>query len=121
MIVLRTFSKWAGLAGLRVGYGAFPVGLLKELWKIKQPYNVSVAATEAALGSLADSSNLLQVVSEIRSERKRLSQMLGGLPFVFPYPSQGNFVLCQVKGISASDLHQALSAEGSLVRYFDKP
>jgi histidinol-phosphate aminotransferase len=121
LIVMRTFSKWAGLAGLRVGYGAFSVDLLKELWKIKQPYNVSVAATEAALVSLADSSNLLQVVSEIRSERNRLSQMLSRLPFVFPYPSHGNFVLCQVKGISASGLHQDLSAEGILVRYFDKP
>ena len=121
LIVLRTFSKWAGLAGLRVGYGAFSTGLLQELWKIKQPYNVSVAATEAALVSLADSSNILQVVSEIRLERKRLSQMLGGLPFVFPYPSHGNFVLCQVKGMTGLSLHQALSAEGILVRYFDKP
>ncbi len=121
LIVLRTFSKWAGLAGLRVGYGAFSIGLLQELWKIKQPYNVSVAATAAALVSLADSINVLQVVSEIRSERKRLSQMLGRLPFVFPYPSHGNFVLCQVKGMSGLSLHQALTAEGILVRYFDKP
>ncbi|HEX9371143.1 MAG TPA: histidinol dehydrogenase, partial [Roseiflexaceae bacterium] len=44
LIVLRTFSKWAGLAGLRVGYGAFPSGLMPYLWKIKQPYNVSVPA-----------------------------------------------------------------------------
>ena len=50
-----------------------------------------------------------------------MSQMLSRLPFVFPYPSHGNFVLCQVKGISASGLHQDLSAEGILVRYFDKP
>ncbi len=121
LIVLRTFSKWAGLAGLRVGYGAFSTGLLQELWKIKQPYNVSVAATEAALVSLSDSSNLLQVVSKIRSERKRLSQMLGRLPFLFPYPSHGNFVLCEVKGMNALSLHQALSTEGILVRYFDKP
>ena len=121
LIVLRTFSKWAGLAGLRVGYGAFSIGLLQELWKIKQPYNVSVAATAAALVSLADSINVLQVVSEIRSERKRLSQMLGRLPFVFPYPSHGNFVLCQLKGMSGLSLHQALTAEGILVRYFDKP
>ena len=121
LIVLRTFSKWAGLAGLRVGYGAFSIGLLQELWKIKQPYNVSVAATAAALVSLADSINVLQVVSEIRSERKRLSQMLGRLPFVFPYPSHGNFVLCQVKGMSGLSLHQALTAEGIIVRYFDKP
>ncbi|HID86150.1 MAG TPA: aminotransferase class I/II-fold pyridoxal phosphate-dependent enzyme, partial [Anaerolineae bacterium] len=44
LIVLRTFSKWAGLAGLRIGYGVFPLDIIKHLWKIKQPYNVNVAA-----------------------------------------------------------------------------
>ena len=48
LVVLRTFSKWAGLAGLRVGYGAFPAWLMPTLWKAKQPYNVSVAASIAA-------------------------------------------------------------------------
>ena len=48
LAVFRTFSKLAGLAGLRVGYGAFPEWLLPQLWKIKQPYNVNVAATLAA-------------------------------------------------------------------------
>ena len=49
LIVLRTFSKWAGLAGLRVGYGAFPAWLMPVLWKAKQPYNLNVAAGAAAL------------------------------------------------------------------------
>ncbi|XP_071723257.1 histidinol-phosphate aminotransferase, chloroplastic-like, partial [Rutidosis leptorrhynchoides] len=44
LIVLRTFSKRAGLAGLRVGYGAFPSSIIEYLWRAKQPYNVSVAA-----------------------------------------------------------------------------
>src|SRR5262245_37257820 len=48
LVVLRTFSKWAGLAGLRVGYGAFPIEIIEHLWKIKQPYNVSVAGQIAA-------------------------------------------------------------------------
>ncbi len=51
LIVLRTFSKLAGLAGLRVGYGAFPEALMAHLWKIKQPYNVSVAASAAAIAA----------------------------------------------------------------------
>ena len=54
LVVLRTFSKWAGLAGLRVGYGAFPDWLMPLLWKAKQPYNVNVAASPAAIASLAD-------------------------------------------------------------------
>ena len=48
MVVFRTFSKSAGLAGLRVGYGIFPTDLITYLWRAKQPYNVSAAAEVAA-------------------------------------------------------------------------
>ena len=41
LVVLRTFSKRAALAGLRVGYGGFPKGISEYLWRAKQPYNVS--------------------------------------------------------------------------------
>lgn len=52
--MLRTFSKSAGLAGLRVGYGAFPAGLVEYMWRAKQPYNVSVAAETAACAALSN-------------------------------------------------------------------
>lgn len=52
LIVLRTFSKRAGLAGLRVGYGAFPLSMIEYLWRAKQPYNVSVAAEVSACAAL---------------------------------------------------------------------
>merc|ERR1711924_177271 len=52
LIVLRTFSKMAGLAGLRVGYGIFPLDLAEYMWRAKQPYNVSVAAETAACAAL---------------------------------------------------------------------
>eukprot|EP00252_Welwitschia_mirabilis_P024312 TRINITY_DN7170_c0_g1_i1.p1 TRINITY_DN7170_c0_g1~~TRINITY_DN7170_c0_g1_i1.p1 ORF type:complete len:351 (-),score=66.47 TRINITY_DN7170_c0_g1_i1:269-1321(-) len=52
LIVLRTFSKRAGLAGLRVGYGAFPLSIVEYLWRAKQPYNVSAAAEVAACAAL---------------------------------------------------------------------
>ena len=48
LIVLRTFSKRASFAGLRVGYGSFPLSIIEYLWREKQPYNVSVAAEVAA-------------------------------------------------------------------------
>ncbi len=54
LVVLRTFSKMAGLAGIRVGYGAFPDGLIEYIWRAKQPYNVSVAAEVAALAALSN-------------------------------------------------------------------
>lgn len=121
LIVLRTFSKWAGLAGLRVGYGAFPLELLTHLWKIKQPYNVSVAATAAAIASLRDREYLNDVVARIVQERERLYGCLDETPYLCPYMSQANFVLCRVHGRSARDLQQTLAGEGILVRYFDKP
>ena len=54
LVVLRTFSKSAGLAGLRVGYGAFPLSLIEYIWRAKQPYNVSVAAESAACAALTN-------------------------------------------------------------------
>jgi histidinol-phosphate aminotransferase len=121
LIVLRSFSKWAGLAGLRVGYGAFPAALMPHLWKIKQPYNVSVAASAAAVAALGDQSYLGRTVARIVDERERLRQALAEIPYLHPYPSQANFVLCRVQDRDARQLKLALEAEGILVRYFDKP
>ena len=120
-IVLRSFSKWAGLAGLRVGYGAFPAALMPHLWKIKQPYTVSVAASTAAIASLEDRAYLEQTVDRIVEEREQLRRKLGTIPYLRPYPSQANFVLCQVEGRGAGQLKAALEQEGVLVRHFDKP
>jgi histidinol-phosphate aminotransferase len=121
LVVLRTFSKWAGLAGLRVGYGAFPDWLLPALWKAKQPYNVNVAASSAALASLRDLDYLAGNVARIRQERERLSDLLSGIPFLRPSPSQANFILCQVRGMPARALKEALAREGILVRYYQTP
>jgi histidinol-phosphate/aromatic aminotransferase/cobyric acid decarboxylase-like protein len=54
LVVLRTFSKSAALAGLRVGFGAFPLALIEYMWRAKQPYNVSVAAEVAACAALSN-------------------------------------------------------------------
>jgi histidinol dehydrogenase len=121
LIVLRTFSKWAGLAGLRVGYGVFPASLMPHLWKIKQPYNVSVAAAQAAIVSLRHADQLDKVGQKIIAERERLYAALGAIPCLEPYPSQANFILCRVVGRDAAALKAALAREGILVRYFREP
>jgi histidinol-phosphate aminotransferase len=121
LIVLRSFSKWAGLAGLRVGYGAFPSGLMPHLWKIKQPYNVSVAAAAAAIVSLQNAAQLEENRQKILAERQRLIAALGEMPYLAPYPSHANFVLCRVVGRDASALKTRLAARGILIRYFNKP
>ena len=82
LIVLRTFSKWAGIAGLRLGYGIFPAWLMPALWKAKQPYNVNVAATVAGLASLSHRAEIQPTVDALIRERERLLQELGRVPFL---------------------------------------
>ena len=121
LIVLRTMSKWAGLAGLRVGYGVFPSELMPHLWKIKQPYNVNLAADIAAQVSLQDVEYLMTRVAALVAERKRMEIAFAELPFLSPYPSQSNFVLNRVIGMSAGELRDRLARAGIIVRYYNKP
>jgi histidinol-phosphate aminotransferase len=121
LIVLRTFSKWAGLAGLRLGYGIFPDWIMPHLWKIKQPYNVSVAASTAGLVSLENADQLTLTGQKIIRERERLFAALEDISWLKPYPSQANFIICQVIGRDAAQLKADLAAEGILIRYFNKP
>ena len=122
LIVLRTFSKWAGLAGLRIGYGAFPLWLMPTLWKSKQPYNVNVAASGAAQVSLEYTDELEKVVELLKLERIRLLKALKEIPYLKPYPTQSNFILCQVIGRDAAELKVQLAQEhGVFIRYFSKP
>ncbi len=119
LVVLRTFSKWAGLAGLRVGYGAFPAWLMPVLWKAKQPYNVNVAASTAALASLQDLDLLSERVAQLKAERERLFEALCEVSFLRPIPSQANFILCAVQGVAARTLRDGLAAKGVFLRYYD--
>ena len=122
LVVLRTFSKWAGLAGLRIGYGAFPEWLMPTLWKSKQPYNVNVAASVAAQVSLEHVDELTIVVELLQNERQRLFEELQGIPYLQPYPSRSNFILCRVIHRDAGELKTRLAQEyGIFVRYFNKP
>ena len=121
LAILRTFSKWAGLAGLRVGYGLFPRWLSEQLWKIKQPYNVSVAAQAAAVASLAVADELRQRVQAIVAERERLFARLQTFSYLTPFPSLANFILCRVEGRDARQLKLALERRGVLVRHYQTP
>ena len=122
LVVLRTFSKWAGLAGLRIGYGAFPLWLMPTLWKSKQPYNVNVAASIAAQVSLEHADELAKVVEQLKNERTRLFAALQEIPYLKPYPTRSNFILCQIVGRDAAELKSRLAQEhGIFIRYFNKP
>jgi histidinol-phosphate aminotransferase len=121
LIVLRTFSKWAGLAGLRIGYGFFPIEIANYLMKIKQPYNANAAAQAAVLASLADTDYLRLNVMKIVMERGRLFAKLKELGWLKSYPSQANFILCSLTEGTAREIWQGLQRKGIFVRYFDTP
>jgi len=121
LMVLRTFSKWAGLAGLRIGYGIFPSKVADYLLTIKIPYSVSAVALVAVRESLRDVDYLMARVKAILAERERLFTELQKLKWLKPFPSRANFIFCSVLSGKASDLQQKLQNRGILVRYFDIP
>jgi histidinol-phosphate aminotransferase len=121
LMVLRTFSKWAGLAGFRIGYGIFSPQIARYLLTIKLPYNVSVAALVAVRESLKDVDYLMGRVRAIIAERERLLGELKKLEWLKPFPSQANFIFCHVLNGKASEIQQKLQKRGILIRYFALP
>ena len=121
LIILRSFSKWAGLAGLRLGYGIFPGFIADYILKIKQPYNINLAAQVALIESLADIKYLQGTVKKIIAERERLFARLQELEFLQPFPTQSNFILCRVVKGNARKMRDGLRKKGIFIRYFDTP
>ncbi|NLG28869.1 MAG: aminotransferase class I/II-fold pyridoxal phosphate-dependent enzyme, partial [Chloroflexi bacterium] len=118
LIVLRTFSKWAGLAGLRVGYGVFPTALMSGLLKLKSPYNVNAVAQTAALATLENLEQAQSYVDKLVAERARLMSALSEIPYLTVYPSQANYVLCRVRGLPVAELRAAMELRGVILRYY---
>jgi len=119
-IVLRTFSKAFGLAGLRIGYAMGDASNIRRLASVGAPYPVSSLGLAAAAESLVASPSRLQPrVARILDERAKLTQFLSDLG-ASPLPSQGNFVLCNFA--IAEFVWNALGGLGISVRRFhDRP
>ena len=121
LMVARTFSKWAGLAGVRIGYALVSAEVCAYLNQIKQPYNVSVFAQIAALESLRDREYLMRNVETLVQERARLFDLLQGIDYLSPVPSEGNYILCSVTRGSAEQVYNLLRQRNIFVRYYDRP
>jgi histidinol-phosphate aminotransferase len=114
VIVLRTFSKAASLAGLRVGYGVADADAVALMNRIRQPFNVNSLAQVAALAALEDESHVLECVRTIEAGRHYLYDEFNNLGVKY-VPSRANFILVDI-GRSASDVYQRLLKEGVIVR-----
>lgn len=114
VIAMRTFSKIAGLAGLRVGYAIARPEVIDRLNRVRAPYNVNRFAQVAAVAALEDPTHLKRTRSLVLAERPRLLAALEarGAPAA---PSQANFLLVRA-GEQAGPLRQALMKAGLLVR-----
>jgi histidinol-phosphate aminotransferase len=116
-ITLRTMSKFAGLAGFRVGYGVFPEALMPWFRRAAPAFfNVSAPAAAVAIASLDDLDHLNANAARIVAERDRLAAALGAIPGVTVYPSATNFLLVALPLDDARPVVDALAREGLLVR-----
>lgn len=114
MLVLRTFSKAFGLAGLRVGYGVLPEWLVDIYKKVAIPFSVNSVAIQAAIAALKDKDHLRRSIELVKHGRVFLEENLQGLFKV--YPSKANFVLVDVAPRKSSEVCGALEKNGITVR-----
>jgi histidinol-phosphate aminotransferase len=114
VIVLRTFSKVYGLAGLRIGYGIGPAALLDEMNKIRGPFNTSNIAQAAALAAIDDVEHVRRSIESNRAGLEQISAGLKELGVKF-VPSFANFVLVDF-GIETEPLSEQMLKRGVIVR-----
>lgn len=116
LVVLHTFSKAWGLAGLRVGLAFGSEAIIKLFNKVKPPYNVSGVAQELILAALDRGREVRETVVKIVDERKTLADSLRQFSFITKlYPAEANFVL--VKMVNVSEVYRFLVGEQIVVRY----
>jgi histidinol-phosphate aminotransferase len=113
LLVLRTFSKIAALAGLRVGYAVGAVEAIDRLNRVRAPYNVNRLGQVAAMAALDDVEHWERTRRVVIEERAFLGRELTRRGFTFP-PSQANFFLVKVPGAAA--VRERLLRAGLIVR-----
>jgi histidinol-phosphate aminotransferase len=115
VLVLRTFSKIYGLAGLRVGYGVGPQDVVEGIWKTRRAFDVSAPAQVAALASMGETAELERRRSLTAQGREALRLTLREHGLEPAGPAVANFLFAEV-GEDARPLFEALLREGAIVR-----
>jgi histidinol-phosphate aminotransferase len=119
VVVLRTFSKAHGLAGLRVGYGMGPAELMGYFARMKTAFMVSSLGEAGALAALADADHVQRAVRTNAAEAKLLTQAISDTG-IRVTPTWANFLFCRV-GEDAASLCRALQDNGVIVRQMSGP
>jgi histidinol-phosphate aminotransferase len=115
LVILQTFSKAWGLAGLRLGVAFASPGIISILNKVKPPYNINQSTQELVLTALRKANDVNNKVAELKKERELLANCLQDLDIVqHIYPSDANFLL--VKFSDCKAIFEYLLAQGIVVR-----
>lgn len=115
MVVLQTFSKAWGMAGLRVGLAFAGEDIIGLMNRVKPPYNVSGIAQRAVLDALDQEDKVASWIREVLSERDKIRRKLTAFDFIETiYPTQANFVL--VKTSDADEIYKHLVERQIIVR-----
>jgi len=123
LIIMRTFSKWAGMAGLRLGYALANPEFVADLIKVKQPYNINHAAEVAGVAAVDCADEIGLQIESIRNTRNDLYDVLLNFEGLTPLPSSANFILVEVAPAvgTGSELHDRLAAVGVFTRTYRDP
>ncbi len=113
LLILRTLSK-CGLAGLRVGALVGRLDWIREINKVRLPYNLNTLSQASALFMLGHARVLEEQIARICADRERLAESLGALPQIKIWPSQTNFLTLENKG--CDDLADRLKQKGILIK-----
>jgi histidinol-phosphate aminotransferase len=115
LVVLQTFSKAWGMAGIRLGMAFASTGIIDLFNKVKPPYNINQLTQDAALQALENQEQVAQQITQILGQRTLLQQYLSSLDYVERiYPSEANFILVKMK--KPREVYQYLMEKGIIVR-----
>jgi histidinol-phosphate aminotransferase len=115
LVILQTFSKAWGMAGIRLGMAFASPKIIEVLNKIKYPYNLNILTQKKAKKLLDNSEEMEKWVKLIIAEREKMAELLKDFPFVTKvYPSNANFLL--VKMHDAEGIYKYLIEKGVVVR-----
>lgn len=116
LVLLRTFSKAFGMAGLRFGFALCAPGLAREISKVQLPHHVNFFTQLAALAMLEQMELVTSRIVALKAERESLATELSKLPGLKVFPSEANFILVELSGRSPGEVFDSLLARGILVR-----
>ena len=119
LIILRTFSKALGLAGLRVGYMLACPSVVSYIDRVRSPFNVNAFAQAAAVEVLENIDTVTERIEIIKSERKRLTELLTEFESLQCFESWSNFIL--VRSPYAGEIYKRLQAAGIYIKSFSEP